>query len=734
MSGAERLAGPGLRRPWLVLAVAVAVLVVAGVLAATLDVDSSRLTMVSPDHPHQAKQLRHIERFGPEDTLVFVVRGGEVRERRAFASQLEAQINASETFDALALARATPGAMAELLLLGPPARAPDGIDPLGYLGSEDGDQLYVLVFPGFDTVWQTADIAPTIQRLRSLRDDLLASSEGALSADLTGAPALEVDESVAIARGVAVTSVATVVAILAVLLIGLRRGRTVALALVPVAIGVVATMAVARLLYGELNMVTSSCSSILLGLGIDFGVVLLDRVEEERDAGRGLEDAIRRTWRHTGGALLLAATTSALAFLTTATTEFTAYARLGVLVSIGLALMMAATLVVMPALLVCFDRTRRAGPRRVPPGLRLGLMRPRLAVFAAIVVLAVSFAQMRHASFNPRFWDFLPTTTESARGLLAVEADPLATPLRATVGANSIDEARRLAEALRALPEVRSVASATDALPPLDLDGIASRLVEPPGPGPGADPVVVRSWATASAVVERGGYAPSDLPPALAEQFVSLDGQALALHVVPAGDIWQPEVARTFAAAVTAVAPDATGLPMHVSTHIDWIRDGFLRAAVLAALVVLLAAGIAFRTPGAAALALVPPVFAFVGMLGAMITLGVPFDPANVVALPLILGLSIDAGIHIVHRARESREAFGVARAVDVLDGTGRAVALALATTACGFAGLLFADYGAMKSLGTVMVLGLSMAFIGALVVVPAILRLTGQLTVDPSS
>lgn len=752
----ERLAGPGLAAPNRVLAFALVAVVVCAALSATLGVDSSRLTMVSADHPHQAAQMRHIERFGPEDTLVFVVRGGDAPSRRLVATRLAQVISDDPSLDALALARVTPEAMAEVLLLGPPSRPPDGIDDRGYLGSEALEQQYVLVFPGLDTIWQTSDIEPLVTRLRTLRDEALddlpvgyivdptytpsaepGGDEGGLpvvrapvTADLTGAPALEVDEATAISRGVVVTSVATVTAILLVLAFGFRRGRIVALTLVPVAIGVVATMAVARVLYGELNMVTSSCSSILLGLGIDFGVVLLDRVEEEREAGHSLADAIRRTWRHTGAALGLAATTSALAFLTTATTEFTAYARLGVLVALGLALMMVATLVVMPALLIRFDGARSSLARRVPRGLHLGAAWPRATIAIAAVAFVASVVAIPNASFNPRFWDFLPTSSESARGLHAIETDPIATPLRATVGVDGVEEARALAETLRALPEVRAVATGTDALPPLDLDAIEARLVE--APGPDADPMVVRSWDTASAVVARGRYAPTDLPPVLAAQFVSNDGEALALHVIPAGDVWDPVVAARFADAVTAVAPQATGLPMHIETHLRWIRDGFLRAAVLAALVVLLAAWFAFRSVRDAALALVPPAFAFVGMIGAMIGLGLRFDPANVVALPLILGLSIDAGLHIVHRARESAANHGVARVEDVLDGTGRAVGLALVTTACGFAGLMLADYGAMQSLGGVMVLGLGMAAVGALIVVPAILKATGRLTVRP--
>jgi predicted RND superfamily exporter protein len=268
------------------------------------------------------------------------------------------------------------------------------------------------------------------------------------------------------------------------------------------------------------------------------------------------------------------------------------------------------------------------------------------------------------------------------------------------------------------------VISPVDALPPVDLARLQLRILL--AGAAGEDPALMRSIETARGVIERGGYHPSDLPPLLRAQFVSTDGEWVALHVIPAGNIWDAETAEIFAEEVSSVSPAATGLPMHVHAHLTWIRDGFSRAAVAAALVIFFAAFLAFRRFTDAVLTTVPSILGFVWMLGLLAWLGVPLDPANIVALPLILGISIDASVHLMHRVHESSR--GDATINDVVGETGSAVALASLTTMGGFASLMLADYGAMKSLGLAMTVGIGCSLLASVLVLPSLLLVLGRL------
>ncbi len=722
----DAIADLGLEHPRAVIAVCVVLLGLCGAASATLEIDSSRHSMVSADDPHQALQQDYFDRYGYPNTLVAVISGGEVDGRRQVAAAVERDLLADPAFEDRVLSRIDRDSMAELVLLQPTFERPPGTDDQGHLVSDDGRHHYVLVFPEIPGTQQAAEVQATVERVRHARDVAVAEVPS-VRADVTGAAALVVDEQAEIQRGVLVTSGATGAAVLLLLWFGFRNLRYALFALLPVVLGVVGTMAVARGLSGGLNMVTSSCSSILLGLGIDFGVYLLRRYGELRVGSIGLDEAVRQTVRRAGAALAIGAVTTSIAFLTTAGTEFTAYARLGVIVAVGLLFMLVATLVLLPALFVATTKPDATPPRMRRATWLVPLVTRGQAPLAAfgVAALLASLWSMSAVGFDTRFYDFIPTQVESARGLLAIEDDPQATPLRATVPAGTVEEARALAEELRALDVVGSVVGPPDALPPLNEPALRLRLLIPISDEANWGQ---RAYAAARAIAERGFYEPTDLPPTLQAQFVSRDGSEVALHVTPSGDIWDPEFAERFHDDVSATAPRATGLPMSVHVHLTYIRDGFRRAAGGAALVVLLVVALAFRDVRDAAWTLLPCVTAFVWMLGAMALFDWNFDAASIVALPLILGISIDAGVHLMHRVRESEAEHGTARAGEVIVGTGSAVLLSTATTMAGFAALMLADYGAMQSLGRVMTLGIGCSMIASVVFVPACWSVAGRL------
>ena len=110
----------------------------------------------------------------------------------------------------------------------------------------------------------------------------------------------------------------------------------------------------------------------------------------------------------------------------------------------------------------------------------------------------------------------------------------------------------------------------------------------------------------------------------------------------------------------------------------------------------------------------------FVGMQ----VFGLELNVANIVVLPLILGIGVDTSVHIMHRVREEERLHTQASLSIVILGTGRAVLFAALTTMVGFAGLTVADNGAMKSLGFLMVLAILSTLGSSLIVLPAWLSL----------
>lgn len=684
------------------------------------------------------------------------------------------------------------------------------LDELGYLVAADGERYLVIAFPDLPSD-EGKDVTPFIEELRALRDqvhvDAAVSPE--VRAELTGLPALASDELVIVESGIRLSSVLSMLGIFALLLFAFRSLRQSIIALVPLGAGVLITLGFVEVLFDGLNLITSSFLSLLMGLGIDFGVHLLYRYQEERRAGRDDATAMRASLLGAGPGVATGAATTALAFMMTATTEFTAFSELGVITAIGLFVMLGSAFWLLPPLLRAASKKRSRPP---PPdfpggGAALALVRraPRAVLIAgalATTAAIVAFIVDRPA-FNGRYFDFLPEHTESYRGLKALEDDEVMGPALVNLSVSSLDEARALADRLRHTPEVGTVHSPTDLLPPLDAERLASlragvarltsvdpaRLVPPPTPTEpariraavvalqdafdelafaleqgGRDPATAREAATAlkdlahtladlpperhallagierdiaeiarrvlvtaRAVAERGAYAPSDLPPLFRVRYVARDGAALALFAYPSGDIWDTAFARRFEQVIHGIQPEASGLALDIPRHETMITSGFERAALYAALLVALMLLLVFRSVADAALAMMPVVIGWIWMLGLMPAFGLEFDIANVVALPLVLGIGVDTGCHLVHRARESRAGGEIAHLGELVRGTGSAVLVSALTTMVGFLALLTGGYGAMVSLGLLVVLGIGMCLLASLLVLPALLVVLGR-------
>jgi hypothetical protein len=595
------------------------------------------------------------------------------------------------------------------------------------------------------------------------------------------------------------SSIASSAGILLILLLFFRSIRYTILSLVPLATGIIATLAAVRLLFGQLNLLTAGFVAVLLGLG-DFGVYLLRRYSEVRRGADG-PTAVREAFVRAGPGVLTATVTTSLAYLTTTTTEFTAFAELGVITTVGLLLMVLLTFLLMPPLVGLWGRGTLPPAPEVPGMERLvRLVRrfPRLLIATGAVLTVLSGALGLGLRFNGRYFDFLPSTTESAIGLRELERDAHTSPIFANLVAPSIEDARRMTAQLRRLPSVVEVQSPTDLLPELDagrlaslragfaalrrfpdverlrnrgttvsellpkvsgladaVDEVAFALRQGGRPLQAADEVkeaitslkqvlkglpddgrhalgeaeagvasvIERALTTAREVARRGSYLPEDLPELFRVRFVSHDHEAVALYAYAAGDIWQREVSKQFAEDVESVDPEATGPAVSVYQHERMIVEGFLRAALMALVLVIATLWIDFRDVKATALAMIPLIAGWMWMLGMMRVANLTFNVANIVVLPLLLGLGIDAGAQMIHRYRDSVEEHGgKATLRDLLCGTGSAILTTYLTTIMGFAALMVGDYGAMVSLGLMMTIGLSFCLVASLLVLPAIL------------
>ncbi len=219
--------------------------------------------------------------------------------------------------------------------------------------------------------------------------------------------------------------------------------------------------------------------------------------------------------------------------------------------------------------------------------------------------------------------------------------------------------------------------------------------------------------------VSPGPVGLEDLPEDLVARMRSPSGLQ-RIQVFPAEDLDAPGNMEEFADAVRSVDRSATGLPINL-VEFGRATARSLRQALglaLASIALLLLA--LWRRPLPVAAALAPLLLAALLTAGAMALFDLPFTFVNVVVLPLLLGMGVDSGIHLVQRARHPADE-GQMLAGTV---TGRAVFYSALTTIASFGSLGFSAHRGIASMGTLLVVAMIISLLSNLVVLPALLQL----------
>jgi hopanoid biosynthesis associated RND transporter like protein HpnN len=204
------------------------------------------------------------------------------------------------------------------------------------------------------------------------------------------------------------------------------------------------------------------------------------------------------------------------------------------------------------------------------------------------------------------------------------------------------------------------------------------------------------------------------LPPDLVREWVTPDGE-YRVNVLPRGDMSTNAALKRFTAAVTAVAPDATGTPITIQQSGRTIVNAFIQAGILSLLAITILLGLWLRNLADIIFAIVPLVFAFVLTLATAVVFGIQLNFANIIALPLLFGIGVAFDIYFVIAWRSGTRNL-------LQSPLGRAVILSACTTAFGFGTLAFSSHPGTASMGDLLLISLAWILAMVLIVLPALL------------
>lgn len=228
------------------------------------------------------------------------------------------------------------------------------------------------------------------------------------------------------------------------------------------------------------------------------------------------------------------------------------------------------------------------------------------------------------------------------------------------------------------------------------------------------------TFAALSGQDASGGFQVQDLPPALRNRFIGLDGSFL-IQVYPKTNVWDRAPQEVFVRELQSAVPKATGEPVQLYYYTELLRSSYVEAAWWALGAIVILVFLHFRRLGAVLLSLLPVALGAIWVVGAMGWLDRPFNPANIMMLPLVIGIGVTNGIHILNRFAEEKNPGILAKS------TGKAVLVSGLTTIAGFGSLVIADHQGISSLGWVLGAGTTTCMLAGLTVLPAILTLAGR-------
>lgn len=668
-----------------------------------------------------------------------------------------------------------------------------------YMTSEEGDLYFLFIEP----VKKPKDPGFSTDVLRSIRREVaaLAARNPGVEAGVTGLAALSIDETITSRQDTMVATLIAAVGVFVMFLVFFRQVLRPFLAVVSLLVAIAWTLGFTTVGIGRLTVLSVAFTAILIGLGIDFGIHVLLRYEEEWRGDRSTEANLARTLERVGPGVAAGALTTALAFYAVVLTDFRGLAEIGVIAGTGVLLSLLSALTVLPALLTLAGRRGGGGPHRRPGSDAIGWLLARLdrrpwwvlGLYGVVtLVLGLCAFQVR---LDRNLLDLQAASVESVRWERRIMEVAGQSNWYAVSLAPSLDEVSRRTRLFEALPAVKKVESIASVIPknqteklrflesmvpllagipveerrpePVDVEALGRTLASmrfklseralerwAPDKLPKREQIVRTRRALVAAIDQLERLSPAeakkrlatfsehlfasfysdlsflkshlqpgyvdlaDVPDSIQSRYVGSSGRYL-IKVFARENIWKYEPMKRFLSQVRRVDPDVTGSPVQTYEAGREMISGYGEGGLYALAVILLYLLIELRSARLAGLAVLPLVGGAVWTVGWMGILRLELNLANLVLLPLLIGIGVDSGIHLVARYAEGKErGFGL-----IATNTGLAVVASGLTTGVGFASLLVARHHGIWSIGAVLSIGITCVLLAAVIALPALAR-----------
>jgi len=636
----------------------------------------------------------------------------------------------------------------------------------GYFISKKGSMLMMIVKPAHPStdVLFCQRLMEFLNRSRDAELARLGPTARDIHIHFLGSHVEAYHDARLIRRDMFTTGCASFIFVLMLFILAFRRFDALYFVGLPLCVAIIWTLGLTGLLYHHLTIVTFAFIAVLIGLSIDFAIHIYNRFQEELEKGRHLYPALRLSIIRTGKGIITGALTTAAAFYCMNFTSFSGFKELGTVAGNGILCGLVAIYMILPPLLVLkWQRipgksfTSHIGNFHLDWITNRLLNYPRLVIILSIIITTY----LGYYALGVRF-------NENVRKLRQPDPEYLALKRKvsrhfslpgnqviAIVNGKSVESALqqndRLYEniedamdtfpilscdSLRIfLPSVQTQHSRRQLILSLDLQTIRENITRQ-ARALGFNPRVfdsflqrlsnLQSFARSGKIITLSSINSPMLIRVIQSYMVRVGSMyRVVTHIYPIEGNWlyqvPPEALNTFSSGINSI--EFTGVTILSSQLERMAKIDLALVVILVSLSVFLIVLFHFGSTARTVMAILPIALSTLWLMGTMAILGLELNFLNIIVIPMIIGLAVDDGIHLVGRYYELRR-YDIHRAVEY---TGRAVVLTSLTTMLAFGSLALASYRGIREMGLLAIIGMGYALFTSLIVLPAILKIWGK-------
>jgi len=342
-------------------------------------------------------------------------------------------------------------------------------DPYNF--SHDNSMLLFTITPTINMI-EVEEVVKFMRDLQVIQAEMNTKYPD-LYVGYTGELPTQSDEQDALSFDMMVPSIVALILILVLFLFSFSQLRSILFILIVLVLGIVFNYGFVGITIKEINMITSIMSVLLIGLGVDYGIMLTTNFTTYREDGFEPKEALRLTYQKTGMGTLLAAVTTAIAFFVMSAVGVKAFEQFGIIMGTGIINCFLAMFFILPSLLLWWGK-KDLGQTHLPNINYKFLAKIANSIYkhrpVSIIVGSIISVGLFAAMFLNRIeYDIMKLEPQDMPSIIqynkVMEKFEM-TPFASMVIANSIEEAREISEKLEKTPLVADISSVSYFFPP----------------------------------------------------------------------------------------------------------------------------------------------------------------------------------------------------------------------------------------------------------------------------